>query len=102
MTNTGRIASATGLALALSTFCSGAPYSVTDLGTLGGTVSEANGINASGQVVGWSSLPGGTFAFLYSDGAMHNLGTLGGTGSIAWGINDSGEIVGESMIVGGG
>jgi hypothetical protein len=31
-------------------------YSVTDLGTLGGTTSSGNGINASGQVTGSSTL----------------------------------------------
>ncbi len=52
-----------------------------DLGTLGGTSSEARGINGSNQVTGYSSLAvssgsHGQHAFLY-DGTMHDLGTLG-------------------------
>ena len=71
---------------------------ITDLGTLGGTSSNATGINASGQVVGTSALAGDKVlhAFLYSAGRMTDLGTLGGTTSSARGINDSGQIVGNS------
>lgn len=72
---------------------------VTDLGTLGGTQSQAYGINASGQIVGAASLAGdtGTRAFLWSNGDMISLGTLGaGTFSIAWDISDSGYITGWS------
>lgn len=60
-------------------------YEVTDLGTLGGDYSEANGLNAAGQVVGSSTTaPGqepfgpGTRAFLWTAGEMTDLGTLGG------------------------
>jgi probable HAF family extracellular repeat protein len=69
-----------------------------DLGTLGGTDSQANGINDSGQVVGWSADNiGHQRAFLYKDGVMKDLGTLGG-GSNSWanGINASGQVVGYS------
>jgi hypothetical protein len=45
-----------GLMFAAST-CFAQMYIVTDLGTLGGTVSVAWGINASGQVVGVSAVP---------------------------------------------
>jgi probable HAF family extracellular repeat protein len=70
----------------------------TDLGTLGGTHSFANGINIAGDVVGESWMPGdtGSHAFLYSAGMMHDLGTLGGGSSSASGINDSGQIVGTA------
>jgi hypothetical protein len=40
-----------GLLFASST-CLAQQYTVTDLGTLGGTYSSASGIHASGQVVG--------------------------------------------------
>jgi probable HAF family extracellular repeat protein len=75
---------------------------VTDLGTLGGSNSIADGINASGQVVGYSATTGGdSHAFLYSGGIMTDLGTLGGAESIALGINDGGQIVGYSATTGG-
>ncbi|MCK6372540.1 MAG: PEP-CTERM sorting domain-containing protein [Zoogloea sp.] len=72
----------------------------TNLGTLGGSgVSEAFGINSSGQVVGGASYTHPNLdyhAFLYSGGTMTDLGTLGGTTSTARAINDSGQIVGWS------
>ena len=71
---------------------------MTDLGTLGGSSSDATGINDSGQVVGdsWLSTAAnsGRDAFLYSGGSMTDLGTLGGD-SYATGINDSGQVVGH-------
>src|SRR5205085_544872 len=77
-----------------------------DLGTLGGTHSQAEGINDSGQVVGYSTTTRGggglggttTHAFLSSNGNMTDLGTLGGNVSHATGIDDSGQIVGDSTI----
>jgi probable HAF family extracellular repeat protein len=75
-------------------------YSITDLGTLGGRISLASGINASGQVVGESINSGGELhAFLYSDGKMIDLGTLpGGHESWGYGINASGQVVGMSRL----
>ncbi len=74
----------------------------TDLGTLGGTSSQAFGINDHGQVVGQSRLANGQLrAFLWEDGAMTDLGTLGGTFSLARGINDLGQVVGRSTLANG-
>ena len=73
---------------------------ITNLGTLGGTFSDARAVNGNGDVAGSSTLSGTslspTFAFLYSNGQMKNLGTLGGSSSRAYGINDFGEVVGDS------
>jgi probable HAF family extracellular repeat protein len=76
-------------------------YTVTDLGTLGGTSSNGNGVNASGQVTGYSYTTGDAaiHAFLY-DGTLHDLGTLGGTDSNGIGINDSGQVSGYSYTTG--
>jgi probable HAF family extracellular repeat protein len=77
-------------------------YTVTDLGTLGGTESKAYGVNDSGQVVGYADTTGNAarHAFFYSGSTMTDLGTLGGSFSQALGINYSGQIVGVAGIAG--
>lgn len=79
-------------------------YNVTDLGTLGGSVSLAYGVNASGQVVGGSTAADGSpHAFLYTAGTMQDLGVLPGGGTSAAGrsINDSGQVVGVATLANG-
>jgi probable HAF family extracellular repeat protein len=79
----------------------GSPYTVTELGTLGGAESAAFGLNDSNQVVGWSLANNGeTHAFIWTKGVMTDLGTLGGPASMAWAINNAGTIVGESLPTG--
>jgi probable HAF family extracellular repeat protein len=75
----------------------------TDLGTLGGTQSEALGMNNLTQVVGWSYVASGVeHAFLWTkEGGMQDLGTLGGTTSRAYAINDNGQVVGSSATAAG-
>src|SRR5262249_53984590 len=88
-------------------------YSVTDLGTLGGSWSQATGINASGQVVG-NSAPSNSsqFAFVHvfrtapdspinpSTDDLNTVNCIDPTQlgvvcyALAFGINDSGQIVG--------
>jgi probable HAF family extracellular repeat protein len=59
-----------------------------------GTIAE--GINASGEVVGEGELTSDSFhAFLYSNGQMVDLGPPGAFQASALAINDSGEIVGN-------
>jgi probable HAF family extracellular repeat protein len=72
-----------------------------DLGSLGGNLSVAYGINASGQVVGYSYTTSNAsrLAFLYTNGQMQDLGSLGGW-SDARGINASGQVVGWSSLAG--
>ena len=72
-------------------------YAVTDLGTLGGSLSYALDINAAGQVVGGSDTANGPqHPFLYSQGQMIDIGTLGGCCGVAAGINASGQIAGQA------
>lgn len=68
-----------------------------ELGVLpGGTDSYAWSVNASGQVVGFSSAAGGSHGFLWTQGGgMQDLGTLpGGATGVTMSINDAGEVVG--------
>jgi probable HAF family extracellular repeat protein len=80
-------------------------YKVQDLGTLGENYrySRAQGINDSGQVVGYSLTNDGSYhAFLYDSAdsttqRMQDLGTFGGSYSYAYDINDSGQVVGMAQ-----
>lgn len=92
-------ASAFVAAIAIAGSARATTYSITDLGTLGGTTSYAFDVNIHGDVVGSSKLPNGEpRAFLYQGGVMTDLGVLdvGHTFSQAYGINDSGSVVGIS------
>jgi probable HAF family extracellular repeat protein len=78
------------------------PNSVQILPTLGGSGTEARGLNNAGQVVGQSQVPGTVYAFhafLWSEAAgIRDLGTLGGSESSAAAINNAGQIVGWSAV----
>src|SRR5208282_4737087 len=74
-----------------------------DLGGLGGTFGAALFMNASGQVVGLSNLPGDAtyHPFIWSKPeGMKDLGTLGGTLAAPHWINNAGEVVGFSNLLG--
>ena len=80
---------------------------IVDLGTLGGTKSEAWGINNLDEVVGLAYLAGDInyHAFLYSGGVMKDLGISNCADpngkSVARRINDSGQIAGFSCFLPG-
>ena len=64
-------------------------YTLTVLGTLGGSNSVGYGVNDAGQVAGWSQIAGNnaTHAFLSAanGGALTDLGTLSGGDSFGFG-----------------
>ena len=89
-------------------------YTLTDLGTLGGTTSTANSVNgmgrnAAGMTVGSSTLSDGTeHAFLYVGGQMYDLNTLCDLSltnfkvlTTAKSISDSCHIIGEGITTNG-
>ena len=62
----------------------------------GARSSDATGINAAGDITGYTSLPAGHHAFLYSGGRMRDLGTLPGfSDSEGTALSDGGEITGN-------
>jgi probable HAF family extracellular repeat protein len=76
-------------------------YTLKILGTLGGTFSQAGGLNNRGSVAGFSTLPGdqSVHAFLEQQGVMTDLGTLGGPNSFTsedYPLNDSDAVTGYS------
>ena len=76
-------------------------YRVIDLGTLGGTISDALGVSNRGWVAGWSYLPGDAnlHALLWRKGVKTDLGTLGGPNSSTFtnsSVNERGEVVGAA------
>jgi probable HAF family extracellular repeat protein len=76
---------------------------MTDLGTLGGSLGFPISLNNPGQVVGSSNLAGDlTFhPFLWDNRkGITDLGTLGGDNGEATWINDAGDVVGEADLPG--
>ncbi len=69
-----------------------------DLGTLGGSFSQATSINQLGQVTGTAETSAGAMhAFLWTlAGGMQDLGTLGGTWSQARALNALGQVTGNA------
>lgn len=71
-----------------------------NLGSLGGGVAEAHGINNTGEIVGGAVvLPAGVVhPFVYRDGKMIEMQPPAGHGryTLASGVNDAGQIVGLS------
>jgi probable HAF family extracellular repeat protein len=75
---------------------------IKDLRSLGGSFAQANAINDSNLIVGFSTLVGDaqTDAFVVTGSGMQDIGTLGGSYAQANGVNDSGTVVGASNITG--
>ena len=77
----------------------GPAYSIEDLGTLPGDYASVGmGINNAGDVVGWSSGPSGTRAFIYTDdtGMTALAGPTGRPVTTARAINANGTVVGTA------
>jgi probable HAF family extracellular repeat protein len=79
------------------------PYTLTDLGTLGGGSTWPDDMNEAGQITGYSTTSSSqTRAFIWGEGQMTNLGTMGGTFSVGKAVNGHGHVTGYANIVAGG
>jgi probable HAF family extracellular repeat protein len=81
---------------------SGQTYGVTQLPTLGGTISHGVAINNAGVIAGDANLNGDTVthATSYFNGTITDLGSLGGAPSTANGVSSSGVVAGTAEITG--
>jgi probable HAF family extracellular repeat protein len=72
-------------------------YSFTTFDPPGSARTTLNGINDSGQIVGYYNNPGPGNAngFLYSNGSFTTIDVPGANYTDAWGISNSGQIVGQ-------
>lgn len=72
-------------------------YTITDLGTLGGSMSAANAISNGGQIVGQSTNSAGTYlGFVAHSGSIQSTGSISNESSgSATGVNASGQVVGS-------
>src|SRR5437867_706766 len=75
-------------------------YQITDLGSLGGSVTVGSAINNLGQITGYSfTASGAQRGFIYTPGAgMTDLGTLAGKLSAGRSINNLGQVTGFSQL----
>jgi len=73
-------------------------YTVTDIGSLGGSSTYPTAINNAGHVVGYGTTStGDTRAFFWTQGSgMQNLGVIGSGSSKALDINNNDQIVGNT------
>ena len=98
------IAGASAVLVAATHAAQSPAYAAIDLGTLGGTATEALAITADGSVVGNSLAPDGWHGFMWTkQEGMVDLGTLGGHTSVVGAgflasspVNNAGEVVGQS------
>jgi probable HAF family extracellular repeat protein len=76
-----------------------ANYAFTPLDVPGSSASStsANGMNDSGQIVGYYAGPTGNHGFLLDHGNLTTLDVPGSTSTEAWGINALSQIVGNYM-----
>ena len=90
-------------ALWISTAVAALPaYEVRDIGSLGGTTTQAADLNEAGQVTGYSETADGELhGFLYSRGQLRDLGSLGGDGSLGNAVNNLGQVTGFAVTPGG-
>jgi probable HAF family extracellular repeat protein len=98
---TGEITGSAGQGNLSQTF-SYANGAMTGLGTLGGKSGIGNGINASGQIAGYSENAKETYrAFVATGGILTDIGDLGGGSAVAYAINDAGQVVGSAVTADG-
>jgi probable HAF family extracellular repeat protein len=57
---------------------------------------QASAINNAGQMTGVMPVPGGSHAFLFTNGDVRDLGALGGTRSFGYGLSDNGMVTGDT------
>src|SRR5262245_39322126 len=70
-------------------------FAFTTIDVPGASLTDVNGINNSGQVVGSFTSGGVSHGFLLSAGVYTTLDVPGATSTAAWDINDSGQVAGS-------